>query len=209
MDMQQYIFELRKVEQKFNPELFKQITGKGRAAENMVLRIVERVRDTGKSADGSGFKPYSTKPMLTGSKNFLTQAKADAFFKKDTSRSVKKNTSTNLFSMNTGWVTVNGHHLKIVIGGYKQFRELNSRPSNKTEKVFEWSSKMWMNFGVKSKTVNEEGIVIIQKGSGREQKKIEGNSEREGKSIIAPNEAELALFRKEVNEQVIKLLTIK
>jgi len=203
MTSQEYIFQLNKQASQLTKELFQTITAKGKEAEVLTLDILERVRDTGKNAKGSNFKPYSSKPMLTGSKNFLNQSNAKAFFSKK-----NKSSGTDISTLDSGWRTVNGKHLKIVRGGYKEFRALNKRDNTKTKQVFEFSGMMWKDFKIKSKTIDTSGITIVQ-GMEKENPKLEGNTEREKISIIMPSDKELEKFRTNVNQELIKLISLK
>jgi len=82
------------------------------AMRQLIAKYTERIFNRGAATDESRIGNYSKKPMLTGSKNFRTQAKANAFFKsKPEFRRVK---------------TPSGNRaLAIVKGGYSEFRTLN------------------------------------------------------------------------------------
>ncbi len=83
------------------------------AKKDAVAVIARRVRNTGKSAKGGGFKPYSTKDTFIGAGTFTSKGAADKVL-----GSKKKRAELE-------WITTkDGKHLAILKGGYKKIREI-------------------------------------------------------------------------------------
>lgn len=82
------------------------------AMRQLIAKYTERIFNRGSASDETRIGNYSTKPMLTGSKNFINVTKATNFFKtKPEFRKVK---------------TPKGNRaLAVVKGGYSEFRTLN------------------------------------------------------------------------------------
>lgn len=82
------------------------------AMRQLIAKYTERIFNRGSATDESRIGNYSTKPMLTGAKNFIDVTKATNFFKtKPEFRKVK---------------TPKGNRaLAVVKGGYSEFRTLN------------------------------------------------------------------------------------
>ena len=59
IEIKEYVFKLEGLANNLNKELLAKVSAQGKATENLTLDVVERVRDTGKSFDGSSFTPYS------------------------------------------------------------------------------------------------------------------------------------------------------
>lgn len=82
------------------------------AMRQLIAKYTERIFNRGSATDESRIGNYSTKPMLTGSKNFINVTKATNFFKtKPEFRKVKTPTGNRA--------------LAVVKGGYSEFRTLN------------------------------------------------------------------------------------
>ena len=92
-------------------------------------RIKDRIVGSGIAADGSSYKPYSTKPMLVGASSFRTKKGAKDFF-----GSKKKRRELQ-------WVIYRGHKLAVLQGGYKQLRQLEN--NQVAHKSFLRTNQMW------------------------------------------------------------------
>jgi hypothetical protein len=124
-----------------------------------------RVQETGVDAKGAKYKPYSTKAMLVGCKG-MNASVCNSFFGKQKNKELD-------------WVTINGRHLAVMKGGYKQFRELHGRQTDHVD--FSFSNRMWDNINVISKqSEHQQGTAIIGARSDEERKKLEGNTKRRG-----------------------------
>lgn len=97
------------------------------AIRTMLAYYIQRVFNNGLASDGGKIGDYSTKPMFTGSKNFRTAGKADAFFDEDDVefRTIKTKKGQKA--------------LALVKGGYKEFRELNGLRSDTVDLQFSGS----------------------------------------------------------------------
>lgn len=82
------------------------------AMRQLIAKYTERIFNRGSASDESRIGNYSTRPMLTGSKNFINTTRATNFFNtKPEFRKVK---------------TPKGNRaLAVVKGGYSEFRKLN------------------------------------------------------------------------------------
>lgn len=82
------------------------------AMRQLIAKYTERIFNRGSASDETRIGNYSTKPMLTGSKNFINVTKATNFFKtKPEFRKVKTSKGNRA--------------LAVVKGGYSEFRTLN------------------------------------------------------------------------------------
>ena len=152
---------------------------KSNAMGNMMVQIGvtattmirNRIIETGETADGGKFPPYSTgkngKGMLSGCKNFIQKESCENYIKTDPK-----------------WVMVdrgmpNMRPLFVIPGGYKQFRELNQRQSGFVD--FSFTQQMWRNIKVySSNTEHNQGIVRIGATTPLDQAKLAGNTEKKG-----------------------------
>lgn len=147
-------------------------------ASDAIALNKKRVVETGKNAEGQSFKPYSTKPMLTGSKNFIKQTAAQSLL------------STKEKRRNLSWKTINGHKLFELPGGYKQFRELNSRQTKFVD--FTMSGRMMGDIQTASDQAElNSGVAVIKPLKTEEKKKLAGNTEKRG-DILALSKSEEA-----------------
>ena len=168
-----------------------------RTALNAVTYIERRVQTTGKNYLGNSFKPYSTKPMLTSG----TTSKSKAIWNQLAS---SKESRKNL-----DWVTIKrrGKNIRLfeLKGGYKEMRRREGLQSG--YKDFWFSSMMWRGFGVKG-VVRGKGNMVIKIGAKNTetQKKIDGNSAREGVNIINISDQELDLLAKQIDQQMQKYI---
>lgn len=148
------------------------------AALDLVAAVVDRVVETGQSASGNQFTPYSTLPM-----------QAWRLWGKSTTQAAEKK------------VRALAREDKTI--SYAEFRRLNGRPDK--FKNFSFTNAMWRDFGVIS--INLDGTSIeVRIGGKTEQsrKKIEGNSEREEINIIAPSRGELKAFKKSILKNALR-----
>ena len=138
------------------------------ASEALALNK-QRVQETGKNAKGESFDKYSTKPMLSGSKNMTKSAFATI------AGSKKKRAELE-------WRKVNGHSLFIIPGGYKQFRELHGRQTGFVD--FTLSGCMWNNVKlVSGRSELNSGVAVIKATEELQQKKLEGNTKKRGEIL--------------------------
>jgi hypothetical protein len=144
----------------------------------------QRVQETGVNAKGAKFAPYSTKPMLVGCKTFVQKSACNTVFG---SREKRKSLE---------WRTVNGHHLAILPGGYKQVRELQGRQTAFVD--FSVTNAMWNDINtyddghglVSKQGDHQRGIAIIGAKQEQEKKKLAGNTKRRG-AILDLNQKEI------------------
>jgi hypothetical protein len=86
------------------------------------------------------------------------------------------------------WVTVKGHKLFELPGGYKQFRELHGRQTGFVDFVF--TGRMWNNIKLVSDQGElNSGVAVIRPTEELQKKKLAGNTERRG-DILALSKAE-------------------
>ena len=139
------------------------------AALDLVAAVVDRVVETGHSASGNQFTPYSTLPM-----------QAWRLWGKSTTQAAEKK------------VRALAREDKTI--SYAEFRRLNGRPDK--FKNFSFTNAMWRDFGVIS--INLDGTSIeVRIGGKTEQsrRKINENSEREGVNIVEPSADEINAFK--------------
>lgn len=94
---------------------------------------VSRIFNEGKASDKTPIGQYSTKPMLVGAKSFMNKTKANAFFSSEKAKN-KKNKG------DSGWRTIKTEQgferLKLIEGGYKEFRALNGFQTSEVDLTF-------------------------------------------------------------------------
>lgn len=160
-------------------------------ALNALTMIKQRVQQKGVDADGQKYKPYSTKPMLIGSKSFIQKSAAAALL-----GSAKKRKELE-------WVTVNGHRLAILPGGYKKFREIQGRQTAYVD--FTFTGNMWKDINVISKTTDhQKGVAIIGARNKKYKDVLAGNTARKG-DILDLSHQELEKLRQSYNLGVLKI----
>ena len=168
-----------------------------RTAMNAVLFIERRVQMTGKNYLGNPFKPYSTKPMLTSG----TTSKSKAIW--------NQLASSKKSRKNLDWVTIKrwGKNIRLfeLKGGYKEMRRREGLQTG--HKDFWFTTQMWRGFGVKG-VVRGKGKMVIKIGAKNTetQKKIDGNSAREGVNIINISDQELDKLAKQIDQQMQKYI---
>ena len=158
---------------------------------NALGMVRGRVTKTGVNAEGTSFPPYSTKPMLVGSSSFATKAKGEAFFS-----SKKKRQALD-------WVTVKGHKLAVLGGGYKQLRDIQGYKTGFVDFVI--SGKMWTNIKLVSDNAElSSGVAVIKATTDLDKKKLAGNTERKGE-ILALSRTEIDDMEKEYSDWVMEM----
>lgn len=97
------------------------------------VEYVSRIFNEGKASDKTPIGQYSTKPMLVGAKSFMNKTKANAFFSSEKAKN-KKNKG------DSGWRTIKTEQgferLKLIDGGYKEFRALNGLQTSEVDLTF-------------------------------------------------------------------------
>lgn len=160
-------------------------------AINALTLIKKRVQETGVDANGKKYDPYSTKPILVGSKSFIQKAAGDKLLGSKPKRKQLE------------WVTINGHRLAILKGGYKQVRELQGRQTEHVD--FSVTNNMWNDINIISKGPDHErGIAIIGAKQDIEKKKLAGNTKRRG-DILDLSESEIDQLKKSYNLDVLQI----
>ena len=144
------------------------------ANEALILNR-QRVQEKGQNADGSAYKPYSTKPMLAGRMGMTTSAYSNIAGSKDKRAELE-------------WVTYKGRKLCELPGGYKQFRELHGRQTGFVD--FTFTGRMWNNIKLVSDRAElNSGVAVIKPTEDIQKKKLSGNTEKRG-DILALSKAE-------------------
>lgn len=155
------------------------------AASDALVLLRKRIIDSGIDAEGQAYKPYSTKPMLSGCKNML-KGSCDKQIGSKEKRKKKK------------WVTIGGDagfksyldvsgggrgpglksvRLFEIPGGYKEFRDINNRQSGFVD--FSFSGRMWENIKVVSdNSEHNSGVARIGATTELDKAKLTGNTKR-------------------------------
>lgn len=160
----------------------------------------QRVQETGIDAKGTKFRPYSTKPTLVGSSTFSLQKKLqNSIF------------STKEKRKEYEWRTVNGHHLAILKGGYKEIREKLGRQTDHVDFVV--TGRMWANIMAQNPKKSDllstdadhvRGIAIIGAKEETEKLKLAGNTKRRG-DILDLSAKEIEDLKLTYNIGVLKI----
>jgi hypothetical protein len=144
---------------------------------NLIALIKERIQRTGTNAEGQKFKPYSTKPMLIGRTSEPGTSVAKTVYK------VLAGNKGN--RKKYSWVTVNGHKLFVLPGGYAQAKGIYA-PGQKGIVDFTVSGAMMRSIKVKSVQGSKDHYEItISPSSAKEKKKLEGNEDKRGEILEA------------------------
>jgi hypothetical protein len=150
-------------------------------AATALTLLRKRVIETGVNAKGEKFAPYSTKPMLANRTGMFTKAYSQIAGSKSKRKELK-------------WVTINGHKLFEIPGGYKQYRELNTRQTNYVD--FSFTNRMWNNIQVRSKPDQHMmGIAIIGAVEEKEKQKLAGNTKLRGDILDLSMSEQATLLR--------------
>lgn len=191
MTLDQAIKQLEKVDplKKFGKDFMKYVAI--RINTNLLARMKKRVQDTGVSSTGSRFKPYSTKNTLIGYSTYPLYKRAYPRLKAE----AKKSDSAN-------WVTINGHKLLSVTGGYKRIRDVAGYQTG--HKDFTVTGTMFRMIKVKDIQIQGTSVLITYGGTDREtEQKLAGHDSREGINIILPSKQEI----KELEDNIEAWLT--
>jgi len=130
----------------------------------------QRVQEEGKNAQGENFKPYSTKDTLIGRKSFVQQAAANSLLGSKEKRKQLE------------WVTIGGHKLAVLPGGYKKIREVQGRQTGFVD--FTLTGRMWGNIKlVSDRSELNNGVAVIKATEDIQKKKLAGNTERRGEIL--------------------------
>jgi hypothetical protein len=168
-------------------------------ALDSLAMIKKRVQETGVDANGSKYAPYSTKSMLASRKGMTQSAYDKIASSKDKRRELK-------------WVTINGHKLFEVSGGYKQYRDLHGRQTGFVDFVF--TGRLFGNIKtgepgdvklVSSQSELASGIAVIKATQELEKKKLSGLTERKGE-ILALSKVEEQKLTVNYEKWLIKVL---
>lgn len=152
--------------------------------------IKQRVQQTGTDAKGTKYKPYSTKKMLTNCSTMTLSACNRIAGSKNKRKELD-------------WVTVNGHKLFNLPGGYKQYRELHGRQSGYVD--FSFTNAMWNDINVISnQSQHQGGMAIIGAKQEIEKKKLAGNTKRRG-NILDLSQKEQDILKKDYNIGVLQI----
>ncbi len=146
------------------------------AALDLVQEIADRVIETGETADGGKFTPYSERPALA----FLYFGQSvNAGGEAKVRKAAKEGRAIS----------------------YKQFRRFNGRPVD--FKNFSLRGFMWKSFGV-LRVYGSGAIATLEIGmsDADANKKLADNNRREGRNIIAPSPTELAKFKAKITAQI-------
>ena len=136
-----------------------------KAGADLVALITLRVVQSGKSADGAPFSPYSTTEL-------------PAFFYFNRSRSAGAESKVRAKAKKKEPIS------------YREFRQINNL--NPAPKNFEFTGEMWRNFGVLRVQRTPAGATLTIGGrTPAAAEKIDWNSEREKRSIIQPSPQEI------------------
>jgi hypothetical protein len=159
-----------------------------------------RIQETGIDAHGQKYAPYSTKPMYIGCKSFKQEV-CKALLNTKEKRSGYK------------WKTINGHHLAVLEGGYKKWRELQLGKGKGDLVNFSVTNSMWNNIMsekpkasdlLSTKADHIRGIAIIGAKQDIEKKKLEGNTKRRG-DILDLSKTEQDDLMRRYNLQVLQI----
>ena len=159
----------------------------------------KRVQETGVDAKGKKYDPYSTKPILVGSKTFLQKKVGDTLLNTKDKRKKFE------------WRTINGHRLAILQGGYKKVRELEGRQTDHVD--FSVTNNMWNNIMAQKPTEKDllsthadhcRGLAIIGAKQDIEKKKLAGNTKRRG-DILDLSQNEIEQLKKSYNIDVLQI----
>lgn len=178
---------------------------------DMTAKIIGRVQQTGKLADGS-IRNYSTKTTLVGAKSFKNPGTFQQLLSKSGSLKGKVKSGGKMIESGYRWVTVESGgkmvHLVVLPGGYLKIRQLEGETN--TYKNYFRTGEMWRNTGlIKNKTTKEK--VFIGGNTPEAQNKLNWNSWRDKENILMPTEAEVeeqAIFiKKKLIEYINRNLT--
>lgn len=162
-------------------------------AKDTMALVKERVINSGESASGAKFKPYSQAVVPV------------TLYRNKEARSVKA--YPNLFKAVTGKALGGKRKSQPTkgVGGwfasYKDWREVNRLQTN--HKDFSFTSRMWKSVQpILISSTQTETVIEIKATTEAENNKLRWNSEREGISLLAANKAEERQVRKAYEERI-------
>jgi len=156
-----------------------------------LVLIKQRVQEKGEDVGGQKYAPYSTKPMLANRAGMNVSAYNKIAGSKDKRKELK-------------WVTIDGHKLFEVPGGYKQYRELHGRQTGFVD--FSFSGRMWSNVAlISSPADHNSGVAIIGAKNTETNDILEGNTKRRG-DILDLSDKEIDELKEMYNLGMLKIL---
>jgi hypothetical protein len=156
-----------------------------------LVLIKQRVQEKGEDVGGQKYAPYSTKPMLANRAGMNVSAYNKVAGSKDKRKELK-------------WVTIDGHKLFEVPGGYKQYRELHGRQTGFVD--FSFSGRMWSNVAlISSPADHNSGVAIIGAKNTETNDILEGNTKRRG-DILDLSDKEIDELKEMYNLGMLKIL---
>jgi len=184
-----------------------------RVAIEALTLLKKRVQETGTNAKGQEFKAYSTKPMLIGCSSFRKDVCNQLFGSKEKRAKMDWRTVGGsggyaaYLSVSSGASgganSGKGRRLAILPGGYKEWRRLMGRPTDKVD--FTVSGRMWNNVTVISSTSDHKnGMAIIGAKEDTEKKKLAGNTKRKG-DILDLSQKEQDILKEDFNLEVLQV----
>lgn len=146
------------------------------AGGDLCAAIADRVINEGRGANGQAFRPYSDRGV-------------PAFFYFGRSRSAAGESRMRRAAKERKAVS------------YREFRAANNLPTG--IKNFSFTNDMWRHLGVKGVKPSANGYTLTIGGTTPDaQNKIRWNSEREGRNIVEPSQAELNRLADYINEHL-------
>jgi hypothetical protein len=174
-----------------------------------LYKINTRITKTGIDAEGSPYRPYSTKDMLVGDKTFRAKDSKGFFNNANLEwKSLRKDGSKGKLPKGQHLKKSDYWRLAVLKGGYKKFREISDLQSGFVD--FAFSNRMWRSIGIISSSSEQNyGTVIIGVIPGGDselsKKKLEGNVKRRT-SILKLSKGELAELTNEFDTEFEKIL---
>jgi hypothetical protein len=154
-----------------------------RAGVDLIALVSQRVIQEGETATGGKFTGYSN-----------NQVPAYLYYNKSRSGSAEQRVRTL------------AKQRKEI--SYRELRVINGL--NVNFKTFEFTGSMWRNIRVVG--VQKQGdkyTATIRASNSQDQKKLEGNSQRERQLIIKPSKDELKLIERQLSNWLSNILQIK
>lgn len=153
--------------------------------------IKQRVQESGTDAEGKKYSPYSTRPILANRAGMNVNAYNQIAGSKQKRKELK-------------WVTIDGHKLFEVPGGYKQYRELHGRQTGFVD--FSFSGRMWANVAlISSPADHNSGMAVIGAKNTETNDILEGNTKRRG-DILDLSKEEINELKDKYNLGMLKIL---
>ena len=157
---------------------------------DLAVMIANRVLMTATNHNGEKFSPYSTRPIYINT------------IKNSPRKLIPKGKSGFTVFRKSGKT----HRSTYFSGGYKEFREIIGRSTDKNFELFAGAKGMWNNFDVIRIEKKGGKFVATLGGSNEEsQMKINKNSDHEGYPIILPSEKELKAIEETMHSRILEL----